>query len=267
MRWLGALVVGLLVVGASAAEPLRVLCGQPGSEFPPFYRWRAAAAAPIGRDSALALAIGVELERPVRFVVLDAAAWKAYRALCAELPADDPARDYRVWALREGHADIAVSCFTITPAREAVIDFSPPYAVDGLGILARVGGPIGGREDLATHRVWAEAATTAAVWAAANLPEAAVVGEWPEGVASPARLVLDGHVDAILNSAQWLERVAADEELLHVLPKLVEREELGIGIAPERPAFARRVEAALLALRARGRLTAIYGRFAAVGAR
>lgn len=250
---------------ATAADPLRILCGQPGVDFPPFYTWIAGDDAPTGRDAELAHVLAAQLERPIEFVQLDLA---AYLRFAEERKGDDPEADLRVWALRRGDADLAISCFTITPARATVVGFSRPYAIDGMGVMCARTGRVRELADLREAFSWVVPNTTAAVWAAAELPPEAVVTEWPgRPRQAPADLVASGTVDAIINSAQWLDTLVAEHPGLHVLPDLIAEERLGVGLPIDRPELRAAVDAALDALELGGQLQRIYGRYAVRNAR
>lgn len=136
--------------GSSDRKPLRV-----GMElaYPPFETVDEAGR-PTGISVELAEALGRFLQRPVEIL---------------NIPFDG-----LIPSLKTGRIDAIISSMTVTEARDKSIDFSDPYVMTGLSILARRDGGIDGIDDLDSpgRTVAVKKGTTGHVYAAAHLKEA-----------------------------------------------------------------------------------------------
>jgi len=148
-------------------------------------------------------------------------------------------------ALTSGAADLVVATYTITPEREAVIDFAGPYYTSGQAILTRKADTaIRGAADLGGRPVCTVAGSTSATNLAARVPTAVpvLVDTYSECVAR----LRSGTVDAVTtDEAILLGYLAAEPGAYRLAGSPFTSEPYGIGVAPGDPALVREVGAAL----------------------
>lgn len=94
-----------------------------------------------------------------------------------DLVIENTAWDGLIPSLQTGKADCVISSMTITPERAEVVDFSDPYAMAQLAILANASSGIESIDDLNQpgKKVAVKTGSTGDVYATANLPEADIV--------------------------------------------------------------------------------------------
>lgn len=94
-----------------------------------------------------------------------------------DLVIENTAWDGLIPSLQTGKADCVISSMTITPERAEVVDFSDPYAMAQLAILANANSGIDSIDDLNQpgKKVAVKTGSTGDVYATANLPEADIV--------------------------------------------------------------------------------------------
>lgn len=94
-----------------------------------------------------------------------------------DLVIENTAWDGLIPSLQTGKADCVISSMTITPERAEVVDFSEPYAMAQLAILANANSGIESIDDLnqPDKKVAVKTGSTGDVYATANLPEADIV--------------------------------------------------------------------------------------------
>lgn len=94
-----------------------------------------------------------------------------------DLVIENTAWDGLIPSLQTGKADCVISSMTITPERAEVVDFSDPYAMAQLAILANANSGIESIDDLNQpgKKVAVKTGSTGDVYATANLPEADIV--------------------------------------------------------------------------------------------
>lgn len=137
-----------------------------------------------------------------------------------ELVATNPAN--RIPLLQSGKADLIVADITITPERAQVIDFSTPYFVTGQQFLVPAGSP----DKLDEY--------------------------------SKAR---NGNVQAITQDSTILAGLLAeapDKAKFKILPDLLSKEEIGVGVKKGEPALLKAVNDELVKLEKTGEAAKIY---------
>ncbi len=94
-----------------------------------------------------------------------------------DLVIENTAWDGLIPSLQTGKADCVISSMTITPERAEVVDFSDPYAMAQLAILANANSGIESIDDLNQpgKKVAVKTGSTGDVYATSNLPEADIV--------------------------------------------------------------------------------------------
>jgi glutamate transport system substrate-binding protein len=148
-------------------------------------------------------------------------------------------------ALTSGAADLVVATYTITPEREAVIDFAGPYYTSGQAILTRKADTaIRGTADLGGRPVCTVSGSTSATNLTTRVPTAVpvLVDTYSECVAR----LRAGTVDAATtDEAILLGYLATEPGAFRLAGSPFTSEPYGIGIAPGDPALVREVGTAL----------------------
>ena len=166
----------------------------------------------------------------------------------------------RIPLLQSGKADLIVADITITPERAKVIDFSTPYFVSGQQFLVPVGGP-SKVEDYATSRIGAVKGTTEEQEVKVRFPNAHPVSYDDIPLAFAA--LRNGNVQAITQDSAILVGLLADapdKAKFKILPELLTREEIGIGVKKNETALLTEVNKILVGLEKDGRAVTIYDR-------
>ncbi len=90
---------------------------------------------------------------------------------------ENTAWDGLIPSLQSGKADLIISSMTITEERKQSVDFSDPYAMAQLAILAHAGSNVASIDDLnqAGKKVAVKTGSTGDVYATKNLPNAEIV--------------------------------------------------------------------------------------------
>lgn len=101
-------------------------------------------------------------------------------------------------ALENGECDVAAGAMTITPEREAVMDFTDPYFQATQALLAPTGSGYGSLEDLAGKRIAVQEGTTGEAYVKENLPEGAEAVSYEDSVLM-MEAVNNGQADAGVN--------------------------------------------------------------------
>jgi cystine transport system substrate-binding protein len=108
-------------------------------------------------------------------------------------------------ALESGRVDVVINQITITPDRQAKYDFSEPYTISGIQIIALRGKPAPTRpEELAGKKVGVGLGTNYEQWIRANVPTADV--RTYDDDPTKYQDLKAGRIDAVLND----RLVAAD---------------------------------------------------------
>lgn len=85
-------------------------------------------------------------------------------------------------ALENGDCDVAAGAMTITPEREAVMDFSDPYFEATQALLVPADSDFASLEDLAGERIAVQEGTTGEAYVKENLPEGAEAVSYEDSV-------------------------------------------------------------------------------------
>lgn len=162
------------------------------------------------------------------------------RQLAAKLgvPArlSDVSSDARISMLRSGQLDLVVANVSITPQRARVVDFSIPYNVAGLRVIAQKSAHVKTLADLNGKRVVVGRGTTADTFLRKSAPQAVFVytdNFAPDGVL----LLQQKRVDAGVEDASLLDYLAGKNDQLETLPALYGSTPIGIAMAKGDPAL------------------------------
>ncbi|XBS71241.1 ABC transporter substrate-binding protein [Acerihabitans sp. KWT182] len=164
----------------------------------------------------------------------------------------------RIPLLQSGKADIIVADITITPERAKVIDFSIPYFVTGQQFLVPAGSS-DKLDDYANARIGAVKGTTGEQELHNRFPNARVLSY--DDIPLALSALRNGNVQAITQDSTILAGLldgAPDKAKYKVLPELLSKEEIGVGVKKGETALLSYVNNALLTLESNGQAVSIY---------
>ncbi len=176
-----------------------------------------------------------------------------------ELVATNPAN--RIPLLQSSKVDLIIADITITPERAKVVDFSTPYFVTGQQFLV----PAGGADKLdayAAARIGAVKGTTGEQALKTRFPQAHVLSydDVPLALVS----LRNGNVQAITQDAEILAGLLAaapDKAKYKLLPDLLSKEEIGVGVKKGEAALLAEVNRILVETERDGRAAQIFDRW------
>lgn len=173
-----------------------------------------------------------------------------------KLVATNPAN--RIPLLQSGKVDLIVADITITPERAQVIDFSIPYFVTGQQFLVPAKSP--DQLDKYSHaRVGAVKGTTGEQALHQRYPQARVLAY--DDIPLALTALRNGNVQAITQDSTILAGLLAaapDKANFKILPTLLSKEEIGVGVKKDQPALLKAINDELLALEKNGQAEQIY---------
>lgn len=164
----------------------------------------------------------------------------------------------RIPLLQSGKADLIVADITITPERAKVIDFSVPYFVTGQQFLVPVSSP-DKLEDYATARIGAVKGTTGEQELHNRFPQSRVLSY--DDIPLALSALRNGNVQAITQDSTILAGLldgAPDKAKYKVLPELLSKEEIGVGVKKGESSLLKVVNDELLNLEKNGQAVSIY---------
>ncbi len=173
-----------------------------------------------------------------------------------ELVPTNPAN--RIPLLQSGKADIIVADITITPERAKVIDFSVPYFVTGQQFLVPAKSP-DKLSEYAKARIGAVKGTTGEQELHNRFPDSRVLSY--DDIPLALSALRNGNVQAITQDSTILAGLldgAPDKAKYKVLPELLSKEEIGVGVKKGETALLAFVNNELLQLEKNGQATSIY---------
>ncbi|RAU44789.1 cysteine ABC transporter substrate-binding protein [Pseudocitrobacter sp. RIT415] len=173
-----------------------------------------------------------------------------------ELVATNPAN--RIPLLQSGKADLIVADITITPERAQVIDFSTPYFVTGQQFLvpAASGDKL---DDYSKARIGAVKGTTGEQTLHQRYPQARVLSY--DDIPLALTALRNGNVQAITQDSTILAGLlgeAPDKAKFKIIPDLLSKEEIGVGVKKGEPALLKAVNDELVSLEKSGEAVKIY---------
>lgn len=151
-----------------------------------------------------------------------------------------------------GTADVSAAGITITPDREAEVDFSDPIMDSNQCIVVKKGSDITGSADLSGKTIGGQSGTTGIDWANENVPDAAEVVTFDEYTAVFAALQ-SGQVEAVVLDkpvADYYVNTAYDE--CEVVEEIPTGEQYGIAVSKDNPNLTAAINEALQALKDNG---------------
>lgn len=182
--------------------------------------FRNAANEPVGYDVDVARQLAARLGVPARF--------------------SDVSSDARISMLMSRQLDLVVANVSITPQRARVVDFSIPYNLAGLRVIAQKSAHIRTLADLNGKRVVVGRGTTADAFLRKSAPRASIVytdNFAPDGVL----LLQQKRVDAGIEDSSLLDYLASRNAQLETLPQMYGNTPIGIAMAKGDPALLKLV--------------------------
>lgn len=173
-----------------------------------------------------------------------------------ELVATNPAN--RIPLLQSGKADLIVADITITPERAQVIDFSTPYFVTGQQFLV----PAKSADKLDAYskaRIGAVKGTTGEQALHQRFPQSRVLSY--DDIPLALTALRNGNVQAITQDSTILAGLLAqapDKADFKILPDLLSKEEIGVGVKKGETALLKVVNDELVNLEKTGDAAKIY---------
>ncbi|HDR2755508.1 TPA: ABC transporter substrate-binding protein [Enterobacter asburiae] len=173
-----------------------------------------------------------------------------------ELVATNPAN--RIPLLQSGKADLIVADITITPERAQVVDFSTPYFVTGQQFLV----PAKSADKLDEYsraRIGAVKGTTGEQTLHQRFPQSRVLSY--DDIPLALTALRNGNVQAITQDSTILAGLLAqapDKANFKILPDLISKEEIGVGVKKGETALLKVVNNELVALEKNGQAANIY---------
>jgi len=164
----------------------------------------------------------------------------------------------RIPLLQSGKADIIVADITITPERAKVVDFSVPYFVTGQQFLVPAASP-DKLDAYATARIGAVKGTTGEQELHTRFPQSRVLAY--DDIPLALSALRSGNVQAITQDSTILAGLldgAPDKAKYKVLPELLSKEEIGVGVKKGETSLLKAVNDELLSLEKTGEATKIY---------
>ena len=173
-----------------------------------------------------------------------------------ELVATNPAN--RIPLLQSGKVDLIVADITITPERAQVVDFSTPYFVTGQQFLVPATSP-NKLDDYGHDRIGAVKGTTGEQALHQRFPSARVLSY--DDIPLALTALRNGNVQAITQDSTILAGLlveAPDKAKFKILPDLLSKEEIGVGVKKGETALLTAVNSELVKLEQNGEATKIY---------
>ena len=217
-----------------STKPLRLACLD--AEAPPLFSLWSAESGRSGFEPEVAALVAAELGRPVEWV----------RVPWADM----------IPAVQTGIADAVLCGQGITPARQAMVDFTSPYAIFHEGVLVRRGSGIDCAEDLAGLRVAAiDGSTNMAL--AETFEGAFLVGFGSDGsddvYADMLAALENGDVDAVVDDDVVFVPLGESDPRFELAFTVRTGNRWGIGVAKSRPELLVELDGALRRTIADGR--------------
>lgn len=132
-------------------------------------------------------------------------------------------------ALENGDCDVAAGAMTITPEREAVMDFSDPYFEATQALLTQSGSGYESLEDLEGKRIAVQEGTTGEAYVKENLPEGAEPVSYEDSVLM-MEAVLNGQADAGVNDNGLVNFYVTENPSVEVTTEFKTGEEYGFSV-------------------------------------
>jgi polar amino acid transport system substrate-binding protein len=160
----------------------------------------------------------------------------------------------RAAALERDQVDVVVNSFTVTCARQQVVEFSAPYLPASQRLLVPLGSGIQEAEDLAGRTVCTSRGSTTEV----VLRNLGLQVETLPGIPDCVLEMQQGRVAAVSSDDVILAGLAAQDPNTRVVGQALDTSRYAVGMRPDEPDLVRFVNGVLEAARADGSLAANF---------
>lgn len=192
------------------------------------------------------------------------------KVLGVQVEIKDMAFDGLNWAMELGQIDVAIAALSITPEREASIDFSDVYFVSEDAILARVDSnfpPVTRVTELASYRIGVQRATVYSNWINESLIDtglmpASQLHEYEE-IEPAVRDLREGLLDVVILDFP-VAQVAISQGGVKLIGQGLNTQYFGIGIPKGETELENQINMALRELYNNGKLAELTQKYAGV---
>ena len=132
-------------------------------------------------------------------------------------------------ALNTGQCDVAAGAMTITPEREAVMDFTEPYFEATQALITEAGSGVGDLSELVDKRIAVQEGTTGEDYVRENAPEGAEIISYEDSVLM-MQAVKTGEADAGVNDNGLLYNFVSQNPDVEVVTEFKTGEEYGFSV-------------------------------------
>ncbi len=176
-----------------------------------------------------------------------------------ELEIKDMAFDSLITAVSSGAIDVALAGMTVTPERAESVNFSDSYATGIQVVIVTEDSAIASIEDLDGKKIGVQSGTTGDIYCAGDYGEESVA-RYDNGALAVAALQ-NGQVDCVVIDNEPAKAFVEANEGLKILDTEYITENYAAAIAKENTELLEKFNAALVELKAEGKLDEIIGKY------
>lgn len=222
--------------GGSSEESKETLVMATNAEFPPYEYYEGGEV--VGIDAEIAAAVAEEMGM--------------------ELQIEDMAFDSIITAVSSGKADIGAAGMTVTPEREANVNFSDTYATAKQVIIVTEDSAIAGPDDLEGKTIGVQLGTTGDLYCE-DIADA-TIERYNKGMEAVQSLQ-QNKIDAVVIDGEPAKVFVEENEGLKILDEAYTEEEYAIAIAKDNDELVSKVNEALANLKESGKLDEIVNKY------
>ena len=221
----------------TVAEEKKVLTMATNAEFPPYEYYEGDKV--VGIDAEVAALIADKLGMELKIV--------------------DVAFDSIIPGVQAGKYDMGMAGMTVTDERLEKVNFSSSYATGVQSVIVKDGGAVASLDDIAGKKIGVQTSTTGDIYASDEFGEDAVV-KYDNGAAAVQGLIA-GKVDCVIIDNEPAKSYVAANEGLSILDTEYAVEDYAICFAKENTELQAKVDEALKALIADGKVAEVVAKY------
>ena len=176
-----------------------------------------------------------------------------------ELKLVDVAFDSIIPGVQAGKYDMGMAGMTVTDERLEKVNFSSSYATGVQSVIVKDGGAVASLDDIAGKKIGVQTSTTGDIYASDEFGEDAVV-KYDNGAAAVQGLIA-GKVDCVIIDNEPAKSYVAANEGLSILDTEYAVEDYAICFAKENTELQAKVDEALKALIADGKVAEVVAKY------
>lgn len=176
-----------------------------------------------------------------------------------ELKIVDVAFDSIIPGVQAGKYDMGMAGMTVTDERLEKVNFSSSYATGVQSVIVKDGGAVASLDDIAGKKIGVQTSTTGDIYASDEFGEDAVV-KYDNGAAAVQGLIA-GKVDCVIIDNEPAKSYVAANEGLSILDTEYAVEDYAICFAKENTELQAKVDEALKALIADGKVAEVVAKY------